>query len=66
MLDTVKTAIENLPYIEFGDYFHRYVLSVQDMNIDGEMAFFVKHNFLNVVSVDRLIDIEHRSMSANG
>lgn len=66
MLETVKQTIENLPYIKFGDYFHQYVLSVQDMNIDAEIAFFVKHNFLNALAIDRLIDVEHRSIETDG
>ena len=66
MLNTIKSTIEKLPYIEFGEYFNQYVMSIQDMSIDYEMAFFVKHNFLNISSVDRVIDMEHRSMNTNG
>lgn len=54
-LQTIKTEISNLPYISFEEYFHQYVFSVQDSNIDDEMHFFVNNNFLSPETLSNAI-----------
>lgn len=55
MLKTVKTTITNLPCISFRDYFQKYVLDIQDMEIDLEFEFLSSQNNLEVLSLAKLI-----------
>ncbi len=63
MLETIKECIE-APYISFEQYFINYVISVQDTNIDNEMSFLCKHNFLNVNSMIRLSSVVQKELES--
>lgn len=39
MLETVKQYIEELPDIDFTDYYQQYIFSIQDENLRLETAF---------------------------
>ena len=56
MLEMISKAIAELPELTFEQYFQNYVTSVQDNNIENEVQFILRNNFLNVMSVAKLID----------
>ena len=56
MLETVKTQIHNIPSISFHQFFVRYMLQVQDSNIDYEFRKFISVNNLDVKSMERLLN----------
>ena len=58
MLDTIKQTIKEVPFISFEEYFLRYVMKMQDDNIDNEVSFLLRNNFLSTLSLDRLINSE--------
>lgn len=62
MLETIKSSIKDLPCISFEEYFTSYVMQMQDINIDNEISFLLRNNFLNVCSVDKLVANELRSI----
>jgi hypothetical protein len=62
-LETVKTEIQNLPYISFGEYYQDYVFQIQDSNIDDEMKFFMNHNFLSPKNISRAIEHVRKGMT---
>lgn len=39
MLETVKQYIEELPDIDFTDYYQQYIFSIQDENLGLETTF---------------------------
>ena len=53
MLEEIRKIVD-APFISFEQYFTNYVISVQDNNIDSEISFILRHNFLNVNSMIRL------------
>lgn len=55
MLQTVKEFIQNLPDESFQTFYTRYIMQVQDSNIEEEFKFLITHNNLDVLSVDKLI-----------
>lgn len=58
MLETVKSAIKDAPFISFEQYFVRYVMEVQDQNIDQEVSFLFRNNKMNMVLLNRLISTQ--------
>lgn len=63
-LETIKTDIQNLPYISFEEYYQDYVFRIQDSNIDDEMKFFINHNFLSPKNISKAIDYVRKEMSS--
>lgn len=59
MLETVRRTLGELPQYPFQRFFQAYVLSIQDINIEEELQFMIRNNFLNNRSVARLIDKEN-------
>lgn len=55
MLQTVKDYINNLSDESFQTFYTRYIMQVQDSNIEEEFKFLITHNTLDVLSVDKLI-----------
>ena len=55
MLQTVKDYINNLSDESFQTFYTRYIMQVQDSNIEEEFKFLITHNDLDVLSVDKLI-----------
>ena len=61
MLETIKKDIQSLPCILFEQYFQKYIIKIQDISIENEIKFMLKNNFLNSVSINRLLnDIQSR------
>lgn len=58
MLETIKKAIEEVPFISFEEYFTNYVMAVQDVNIDNEVSFMLRNNSLTTLALDKLINNE--------
>lgn len=56
MLQNILKHIHDLPCITYEEYFTRYVMYVQDHNIDEELKFVLNHNFLNSGSINRLVN----------
>ena len=55
MLDTVKSCIaKNRP--PFQEFYMRYIMTVQDRNIELEMKHLKAKNLLTPMSMDLLID----------
>lgn len=63
MLETVKSTINNLPSISFERYFIEYIMNMQDLNIDNEVSFLLRNNFLTTLDVDKLTFNELRSIT---
>lgn len=55
MLNQVKQYISNLTEDDFNAYYYKYMLDVQDKNIDREMKRFRSRNVLSLYSMDRII-----------
>jgi hypothetical protein len=55
MLNQVKQYISNLTEDDFNAYYYKYMLDVQDKNIDRELKRFRSRNVLSLYSMDRLI-----------
>ena len=62
MLEGIKAAISELPFISFEEYFQNYVMNVQDSNISYEVSFFIRNNFVDVLTLDKVISDLHREM----
>lgn len=60
MLETVKKEIR-LPFISFGHYFTQYVFDVQDSSIESESRFLFRHNKIDTVSLNKLMNEQSRS-----
>lgn len=56
MLKIIKEQISASSSMDFNDYFRRFVISVQDKNIESELRFLSKYNQLNVNSMQFLIN----------
>lgn len=54
-LPTIQEELKK-PFISFEEYFQNYVFEVQDRNIDGEMKFFVQHNFISPKTLAKIMD----------
>jgi len=61
MLETVSSYIESLPCISFEEHFMNYIFEVQDTSIDLEVQFAIRNNFLDINSVNRIINSYYRS-----
>lgn len=61
MLETIKNIIndeaKNAPFISFEQYFTRYVMQVQDENIDLEVAQLLRRN-VTANTISAMIDQE--------
>jgi len=61
MLETIKKIIndeaKNAPFISFEQYFTRYVMQVQDENIDLEVAQLLRRN-VTANTISAMIDQE--------
>ena len=62
MLETVLQTINNVPSISFEEYFTEYVMEIQDANIDSEVSFLLRNNFLASSDIDKLMFNELRSL----
>ena len=62
MLETINDFIQSLPNISFDQFYNDYIASVQDSNIDDEIAYIIKHNALNLSMMDRLIQHTHERL----
>jgi len=62
MLETMKQTIINLPSITFEQYFTEYVMQIQDTNIDNEVSFLLRNNFLSSLDIDKLTSNELRNL----
>lgn len=58
MLDNIKSYISNMPDNSFDEYYQKYVLAVQDRNIEMEMNF----NSNTFISINKLITAIHREL----
>lgn len=58
MLKSIKQSISNAPCITFGQYFTRYVLQVQDNNIDSEVTFLLRNNAIDPLFLNRVMNME--------
>ena len=56
MLDTVKAYIRQMPKESFYQYYMKYVMSVQDKNMETELKLLKSKNVLGINSMDRLIN----------
>lgn len=55
MLENIKEAIQNLPTTPYPEFFHQYVMEVQDMSIGNEILSLVRNNNLDMVMMARVI-----------
>lgn len=57
MLDTVKELIDEISNEseDFETLFSKYVMEMQDTNIDQEISYMLKHNVISVDMIDRSI-----------
>ena len=57
MLDTVKDLIDEISNEseDFETLFSKYVMELQDTNIDEEISYMLKHNVISVDMIDRSI-----------
>lgn len=62
MLETILQTINNIPSISFEEYFTNYVMEIQDANIDSEVSFLLRNNFLASADIDKLMFNELRSL----
>lgn len=60
MLATIKTSIKNSPCICFEQFFNEYVMDVQDSNIDEEVDFLLRNNFLDSYMLSRLVESDYQ------
>lgn len=58
MLETVKQLINDSPFITFEQYFHQYVMNVQDVNIDNEVAFMIQNNDISPMLLNQVMNSE--------
>lgn len=55
MLSTIKSYISNQEDISFDEYYNRYVMEVQDKNLNKEISYMLSANSLNVLNMSILI-----------
>lgn len=60
MLEMVKIAIKDSPFISFGQYFTEYVFQVQDMSIENESKFVYRNNRVDPILLNRIMNEELR------
>ena len=61
MLKTVKSFVDE-PVVPFAEYYMKYVMQVQDQNIDMEIKQLVRLNKPTVFSMGKLIDYTYKSI----
>lgn len=66
MLNQVKQYISNLTEDDFNAYYYKYMLDVQDKNIDRELKRFRSRNVLSLYSMDRIIAQTLSEVNLNG
>lgn len=66
MLNQVKQYIDNLPQEDFNTYYYKYMLDVQDKNLERELDQLRSRNILSLYSMDRLIAQTIKEMRLNG
>lgn len=59
MLDSIKRYIKELPDLEFGEFYQRYICDVQDENLLVEVGS-VKTD--DIISLNKLIEKLHKSL----
>lgn len=63
MLDNIKHYIRHeLPCISFEEYYVNYVSQMQDMSISCELDYLMKHNTMNSLLFDQLIETAYRGI----
>lgn len=63
MLHNIKHYIRyKLPCISFEEYYVNYVSQIQDMNISCELDYLMKHNTMNPLLFDQLIETACRGI----
>lgn len=63
MLETVKEYIaSDLPCISFEEYYVNYMMHMQDQNIDDELRFLLRNNFLDATVLDTLVENTYKGM----
>ena len=55
MLEIIKQTIENVPDDTFNLFFAKYVLEVQDANIDAEIRGMLSRNKIDVAAIELVI-----------
>lgn len=66
MLSQIKQYISNLTEDDFNAYYYKYMLDVQDKNIDRELKRFSSRNVLSLYSMDRIIAQTLSEVNLNG
>lgn len=64
MLDMIKSEIEELQKdtTPFDVVFQKYVMEVQDANIDEEFSYMLLNNVVSIELLDRAIIMEYQRM----
>lgn len=63
MLETVRSYIaSDLPCISFEEYYVNYMMRMQDQNIDDELRFLLRNNFMDATVLDTLIESTYKGM----
>ncbi len=58
MLETICNYINNKSFVDFEELFVDYVLSIQNQSVLLEIEYLRKHNKLDVLKLDKLINKE--------
>ncbi len=60
MLEIIKQCISDAKSdtLSFEDYYHRYVMEMQDISIDREVKYLFNHNIIDSIILDRQILLE--------
>ena len=62
MLETIKTYIDELPELDFDDYYQNYIFEVQDQNLELEVSSL---KTADILSLDKLIAKLHKELLGN-
>lgn len=62
MLETIKQCIWNIPDISFNQFYIRYILAVQDTNINNEFKYMIDHNTLDIGMMDNVIQSTYEGL----
>jgi len=62
MLEIIKDYIKNLPQITFNELFVKYMVDVQDSNIDFEFRRLSSVNLLDVKSMEKLLNVTMKEL----
>ena len=62
MLETIKTYIDELPEMDFDDYYQNYIFEVQDQNLELEVSSL---KTADILSLDKLIAKLHKELLGN-